>query len=194
VQVLFAGLALMGMLVGSWVAIRRPSHPAGAILGAIGAGLYLLSLFVPASAPFSLGTSSTIGLFAPFRMLTAELPHESFAIRTLAVVSIAQMACLIVAAIVCFMLAANREGAPTRARTALRLAVWAVALAIGGVGVAIVAEAESVAQGPALMTLTKVVSWMTGLFMPFPVGLADLILNVIPKPEQQVLAAPPATA
>jgi hypothetical protein len=197
ISVVVGGLALLGMIVGPWVTIRRPQHMAGPVIGAIGAGLFLLSLFLPVQDPLT--GKSTLSVAASFRTLTAELDEDMGFLRAVAIVGILQMVVMIIAAIMCFVVVANRHKAGSIALGALRLVVVAFCVIVLALLVAMVGAAGNAPSGvsvaPTIITTAiKMVSWFGALFFILPVGLTDLLLCVIPKSEQQVLSGPPTAA
>jgi hypothetical protein len=183
VRVMAEGLAILGMVVGSWVTSHRPYHRAGPIMGAIGSGLYLLLLFVPSEDPLS--DKSTIPLIASFKIV---LSGPGMA-KLIGLAGVAQLVMMVWAAVLCFRIAATQEPSDEMARNAFRLVIGAFAVSVGAVLLlGLLSLGSSGACGLGLVIVAKMIAWFAGLLMLLPVGLADLIVKVIPRSEEQMLA------
>jgi len=195
IGILFGGLSLIGMVVGSWFVMRRPRHALGAIMAAIGAGLFLASLFIPIADPSSRGRTSTIGLIAAFQMLTMRLPDGAGLLRVFALVQIGRIAALATAAVLCFILVSNRQVHHAKARTIFLLVVWTMVAVVGILVLMVLILALTESRGEAVLpvftAVIKLGAWLGALAIIFPVALADLLLQVVPKSQEEALAPAP---
>lgn len=191
VQFVISLLGSAGVLIGSRMMRYRSWSVIGPVVGSVGGVLTFVCLFVPVDNPAEgLGQ---MAVSVPFRV-----------IRVLPVMGIglfAQLACVIAAAALCIVSLFDRPSARTLGGRAFSL--WVGAAVAGTVGVPTqVWGAFWRADAGVLLTLLLAFvtlvcwfgsCWFGGLLLLVPVGVTDLIVNLVPVegagPEG--LGAPP---
>ncbi len=177
-------LAMVGIYVGSRARCFRPRSTAAAIVGAVGGGVYLLTLVLP-TQPKEVGT---IPLLTPLKLIldAFHLYHmpPRFLIFT-GFVSLAAMMLLIAAAILCLQNVEARPDAAHRARGAFALWVASVVpiafIALYGPINRLITGVGEGAVG-ALLTefadLVKTGLWAGGILLMIPMGATDLLVSL----------------
>ncbi|MBM4042094.1 MAG: SHOCT domain-containing protein [Planctomycetes bacterium] len=183
VEIVASYLGITGVFAGSRARSFRPASRVAAIVGAVGAGLYIVSLLIPTEAPDfdrfgRFGRSSTtIGLLRPFQLLE----HSRMAM--LALTSIVAMGLGIAACVICFVNVRDGRNAESLGRLAFWLLVADFLVAIvGGMIFGITAQGEIPGEAvlPILFMVLKMGCWVFGILLLTPVGLTDLIVNIAP--------------
>ncbi len=177
-----AGVSLLGMLgvMGVFAGARArsfcPASRVAAVTGAVGAGLHLLSLLIPAQAA-GYRSDSTIALIQPFEWLGDS--------RTVAfgICGIMCTALGFAASVLCLVNVREGRNAGLLARVAFSLLITDLLLnAACGMVFAVMSEhgLAGVAKGllPVLIVIAKTSFLVLGLLLLAPVGLTDLIVNI----------------
>jgi hypothetical protein len=186
-------IAFAGLFAGSRARALRPSSAAAAVLGAVGGGMFILSLFLTTPA-------GEMSLVQPFTMLFGERPRgmsagDSGVVVFMALVAIVHMLCLIGSSILCLINASTtRTDAGPRAALAFRLWVWSMLVLLVGFSVGLViALSEGVpaeAAMPAVTMIVKMLIWIAGLMLLALAGLTEVIVSGSPEPAPPMSALP----
>jgi len=182
-MVVIEHLAFLGLFVGSRARCFRPASLAAAIIGTVGGGLYLVSLVLPLLPP----EAGSIELIRPFRALE----NKDTVIPALGMVTM--MGCLMAASTLCIVNVRRNSYAEGLARKAFELLVVAyVSLFAAGMAEA----AKRLVSQPgvrgelvlaALLETIKSLCWIVGPLLLIPVGLTDLLVNLLPPPAVPVV-------
>ena len=172
-QFVISLLGSAGILIGSRILRYRWRSRIGGIVGTVGAGLTLISLFVPFDAR-GIGRG-LMAVTLPFKVFeTAPVMGAGLLI---------QMACIITAAALCIVSLVNRDASRTLGGWILSLWVWAAVAAIVGVIGQSLGTFRHVNGEQVVMILVAVVKfscWIGGILLLVPVGVTDLIVNLVP--------------
>jgi len=161
-----------GILAGIRALHYRPGSRPAAVIGAVGGGLYLVSLFLPV-LPKEMGRIAFLVSFKVFGQ-PSSIP--------LGLGMLGQMVCLMLASVICLMTLARMPAARELADGAFKFVIWSAVVYLLGV----ILQTLFTMDGPAshflcfLSVMVKVTFWVVGLFLLLPVGLADLIVNLTP--------------
>lgn len=165
---------IMGVFAGSRARSFCPGSRSAAVVGAAGAGLYLLSLVIPTQMPGLRRSSTTIGLIQPFELLGIQ------ELATLGIAQIVSMALVIAASILCLLNAREGGNAEPLARHAFRLLVGGFLISfVAGMFFGMTAGGGLPGEAivPVVFLLLKMVCWVMGILLLTPVGLTDLLVN-----------------
>jgi hypothetical protein len=180
---LLAGtLGWAGLLVGSWVFRYRPGATIGAVIAAIGGGLYILAWLIPFGGRELPGAG--VPLIGVFIGLFGE--GAPLLVRLLLFMVAAQMVIMIIAAVFSFILAGNRALGEPRAQSIFRMAASSAGIGTFCLAFAMVASMVD-SRTPihaAFFAVIKVLLYVPCFLpLPFVVGLADLLVAVTPATE-----------
>lgn len=169
--------AWLGLLVGSRALYYRPASLAGAIIGAVGAGFYLITLFLPPGS----ASLASMNLVAPFDLMSDKDT------LVLGLGLLGQMACLIGVSVLCIVALCKRDAARRSGEGAFGLLIAAVIVGLLSFSQVFVRALEHASEDEIviiLVVVAKLLLMVFGMLLLFPVGLADLIVNLSAAPSR----------